>query len=221
MKAALLDLIYPRECSVCGARIREDGRLAFCVGCDAGLEWIAAPACGRCGAERPRDACAECEGREFRFAGATALGKYGGRLRDFVLALKFRGARSLADEFGRRLAAALPRKFDRIVPVPMSRWKLLFRGYNAAGLLAERLSRYSGIPVSGTLLRKIKRTKPQAELEREERLRNPQGAYRSSPVRGSVLLVDDVLTTGATANACTEALLAAGASEVHVGVIAR
>jgi len=221
MKAAILDLLYPRECASCRARISEPDRLAFCAGCEGRLEWIAPPACPRCGAAASRGACGECAGREFRFAGATALGKYEGRLRDFVLALKFRGSRYLADEFGRRLAARIDRKFDLVVPVPMSRWKLLFRGYNAAALVAERTARHAGLPFSARALRKIRRTKPQAELEREERLVNPTGAYRSSGVRGVVLLVDDVLTTGATANACTEALRAAGAAEVYVAVVAR
>src|SRR5438105_1458422 len=74
MKSALLDLLYPRECAVCGARIFDPARLSFCAGCDAGLEWIAPPACPRCGAGRPGERCDECEGRDFRFTGATALG---------------------------------------------------------------------------------------------------------------------------------------------------
>ena len=221
MKAALLDLLYPRECASCGARIAEPDRLAFCAGCEGRLEWIAPPGCPRCGAAASRSECSECAGREFRFAGATALGKYEGRLRDFVLALKFRGSRYLADEFGRRLASAVARKVDLVVPVPMSRWKLLFRGYNAAALVAERMALHAGLPFSSRALRKIRRTKPQADLDLEERLVNPRGAYRSKPVRGAVLLVDDVLTTGATANACTEALRAGGATEVHVAVVAR
>jgi len=221
MMAALLDLLYPRECAVCGVRIADPGRLSFCAGCDAALGWIEPPCCPRCGASRPGERCGECEGREFRFSGATALGKYDGRLRDFLLVLKFRGGRQLADEFGRRLAARLPGSFDLVVPVPMTRWKVLFRGYNAAALVAERFARHAALPYSGSALRKIRRTKPQAELEREERLTNPKGAYGASPVRGRVLLVDDVVTTGATANACTEALLSAGASEVHVAVVAR
>ena len=221
MKHSLLDLLYPRECAVCGTRITDPGRLSFCAPCDGSLEWIAPPACPRCGAGLSGMRCGECEGRDFRFAGATALGKYDGRLRDFLLVLKFRGGRHLADEFGRRMAARLGKNVDLVVPVPMSQWKLLFRGYNAAALVAERLARHAGLPYSGSALRKIRRTRPQAELEREERLRNPKGAYRSSGTRGVVLLVDDVLTTGATANACTEALLAGGASEVHVAVVAR
>jgi ComF family protein len=221
MKAALLDLLYPRECAQCGARITERGRLAFCAGCEGRLEWIAPPGCPRCGAAASRGPCGECAGKEFRFAGATALGKYEGRLRDFVLALKFRGSRYLADEFGRRLASRIARRFDLVVPVPMSRWKQLFRGYNAAALVAERMAVHAGLPYSSRALRKIRRTKPQAELEREERLTNPQGAYRASGVRGVVLLVDDVLTTGATANACTDALRAAGAVDVHLAVVAR
>ena len=221
MKAALLDLLYPRDCAACGVRIAERERLAFCSGCDGRLEWISPPSCVRCGAALPGRDCGECAGRDFLFAGATALGKYDGRLRDFVLSLKFRGGRYLADEFGRRLAGRIARKFDMVVPVPMSRWKLLFRGYNAAELVAERMAVHAGLPFSARALRKVKRTKPQAELEREERLVNPKGAYRAKGVRGVVLLVDDVLTTGATANACTEALRAAGATEVHVAVIAR
>ena len=81
------------------------------------------------------------------FAGATALGKYEGRLREHVLALKFRGSRYLADEFGRRLASAVARRFDLVVPVPMGRWKLLFRGYNAAALVAELSSVSPDTPV--------------------------------------------------------------------------
>ncbi len=150
-----------------------------------------------------------------------ALGRYEGRLREAVLRLKFRGARHLAEEFGRRLAGLLSRRFDLVACVPMSRWKRLARGYNAAELVAGRLARHAGLPFRPGALRKARRTRPQAELPLEERLRNPAGAYRARAVRGVVLLVDDVLTTGATANACTEALRAAGAAEVWLAVVAR
>ncbi len=217
----LLDLLYPRECAACRGPAGGAGRLAVCAACDGTLEWISPPACARCGAADRGKGCAECRGKELLFAGATALGRYEGRMRDLVLGFKFRGARHLAEEFGRRLAARIERRFDLVVPVPMSRWKVLFRGYNAAELVAERLARHARTPFAARRLRKLRRTKPQAELALEERLTNPRGAYRAKAVKGVVLLVDDVLTTGATANACTEALRAAGAAEVHLAVIAR
>ncbi len=150
-----------------------------------------------------------------------ALGRYAGRLREVFLRFKFRGARHLADEFGRRLAARLERRFNLVVPVPMSGWRMLGRGYNPAEQVAARLARHAGLPFGRRVLRKIRRTRPQAELQQEERLNNPKGAYRAGKVGGVVLLVDDVLTTGATAGACAEALRAAGAAEVFLAVVAR
>ena len=221
MKPRLLDLLYPRECVVCRAPIGGAPGSAFCAACEAGLEWVRPPLCPRCGAGGVGRACGECGGKEILFAGTTALGRYDGKSRDAVLELKFRGSRHLADEFGRRLAERIGRRFDVVTPVPMSRWKLLFRGYNAAELLAERLARHARLPYARSALRKVRRTRAQSELSMEERLTNPKGAYRARKTRGVVLLVDDVLTTGATANACTEALRQAGAAEVHLAVIAR
>ncbi len=221
MKPPLLDLLYPRVCAVCDGRIVEPGRVAFCAACDGLLEWIAPPACARCGAAKPGPGCAECFGKEFSFSGATALGRYEGRLREAVLALKFRGARHLADELGRRLAGRIARRFDFVAPVPMTSLRRLGRRYNAAELVAERLARHAGLPFRRRALRKARATRPQAELSQAERLTNPKGAYRARPARGVALLVDDVLTTGATAGACAEALRAAGAAEVYLAVVAR
>ena len=221
MEFRLLDWLYPRECAACEARLIEPDRRSFCAACEGRFEWVRPPFCARCGAGPQGPECSECRGRPFVFSGATALGRYEGRLREFVLQLKFRGGRVLADEFGRRLALRLDRRFDLVAPVPMSRWKILFRGYNAAELVADRLASHAKLPFAPRALRKIRRTRPQADLEREERLANPRGAYRARPVKGSVLLVDDVLTTGATAEACAQALKEAGAAEVYLAVIAR
>ena len=117
---AILDLLYPRWCAVCSRALRESGRLALCAACDADLEWIGPTACPRCGAGGSGEACGECAGKTFSFDGATALGRYEGGLREAVLNLKFRSGRPLADEFGRRLAAKLARRFDGVAAVPMS-----------------------------------------------------------------------------------------------------
>ena len=217
----LLDLLYPRSCAVCSCVISEADRLSLCAECDGVLEWIVPPACGRCGAAEVKGACGECAGKSFGFDGGVALGRYEGKLREAILALKFKGARPLADEFGRRLATRLARKFDRVIPVPMGTWRLLSRGYNAADLLARRLAKHGGMSYGGRILRKTRRTKPQSSLPLEERLSNPAGAYRARKVEGAVLLVDDVMTTGATASACALALRDAGAKEVHVAVVGR
>ena len=214
-----LSLVWPRLCADCEGEI--DTPRAFCARCEAALEWIAPPACPRCGAWTLDGRCGECPGKDFLFAGAVALGRYEGRLRDAVLRLKFRGARHLADDFGRRVAERLPRRFDGVLAVPLAGWKLFSRGYNASELLAERAAAHAKLPYLRGALRKVRRTRPQAKLSLEERRRNPRGAFRARRVSGALLLVDDVLTTGATANACVEALRTAGASEVHVAVVGR
>jgi predicted amidophosphoribosyltransferase len=216
-----LSLLWPRLCADCEGDLDPLRPGAFCARCEAALEWIAPPACPRCGAWVLDGRCGECPGKDFVFAGAVALGRYEGRLRDAVLRLKFRGARHLADDFGRRIAERLPRRFDAVAAVPLAGWKLFSRGYNASELLAERVAAHARLPYRRGLLKKIRRTRPQAELGLEERRLNPRGAFRARRTSGVLLLVDDVLTTGATANACAEALLAAGAAEIHAAVVGR
>lgn len=219
----LAGLLYPPLCALCDARCPG----AVCGACETKLELVDGEACRRCGAAILGRACGECRGREFVFARAAALGHYVGTFRGLVLRFKLGGQWHLARDLGRRLAdrvlaAGLPAEV--VVPVPMRKWAILGRGYNPAEELADQVAAALRRPFARAL-RKVRATKPQATLPLPERSTNPAGAYavrKPASVRGrAALLVDDVLTTGATANECAKALLRAGASEVNLAVLAR
>src|SRR5262245_59243757 len=226
LAALALDLVYPRACEACGGAPEgtEDG--LACAACAPRMEWIAGIACVRCGAEKGGGRCFECGGRKFPFRGAVAAGRYAGMVRELVHRLKFGGRTDLAWPLARRMAervglAAWAREIDAVVPVPMRRLKLLFgRGYNPAELLAHRLARELGRP-ERRWLSQVRATPSQTSLSGAERRRNPAGAYRARRARGTVLLVDDVLTTGATAGECARALMEGGASRVYLAVVGR
>jgi ComF family protein len=152
---------------------------------------------------------------------------YGGQLAVALLRLKYSAAGHLSRPLGRLLApslrAALAARPDSLlVPVPLHPRRLRRRGYNQAALLAAQ-AQGGPLPPASRALRRLRPTRSQAGLDRHQRLENLRGAFAAtSAVRGrSVLLVDDVMTTGATARACSEALLEAGAAEVRVLVLAR
>jgi ComF family protein len=184
------------------------------------------PACG----VRPAGAqgcCATCRRRAVRPGrrGATLwLGPYAGPLGRTVRALKYRGATRLAAWLGAALArevAAVSWQPAVVCAVPLHASRHRERGYDQALLLARGAAAGLGVPCR-TLLARVRPTRPQARLSRAARLSNVAGAFVSVPVPGAaILLVDDVLTTGATTAACRDALLAAGALEVRVAVIAR
>jgi ComF family protein len=224
--ARALDLVFPRACEACDGPPEGSADGLTCRACAPRAEWIGGPACRRCGAEKSRARCSECGGRTFPFRGAVAAGRYAGFVRELVHRFKFGGRIDLARPLARRIAervraAPWGAGIGAIVPVPMRRLKLLFgRGYNPAELLAHRLGRELGRPVR-RWLRQTRATPSQTSLTGAERKRNPRGAYRARRARGIVLLVDDVLTTGATAGACAEALLEGGAAAVYLAVVGR
>lgn len=157
--------------------------------------------------------------------GVWLAGQYEGAIRDAVHALKYGGQMRLGTILGDLLAEAFvePRPaIDLAIGVPLSDERLRERGYNQAKLLAQRVGERFAIPEVPTALRRIRQTQSQVELNADERRRNVTGAFAAAPpvVRGkSVLVVDDVLTTGATLTACMEALRAAGAVHVYVAAV--
>jgi len=161
---------------------------------------------------------------------ARAVASYGGAMRDLIHALKYSDRHDGRRLFGRWLALAaapLAPDVDVVMPVPLSRWRLLSRRFNQSGLLAEELGRHLTLPVDTLTLARVRRTRSQVGLTPAQRRRNVSGAFKLVPRRKDrvrdrrVLLVDDVITTGTTVEACAATLKRAGASGVDVVALAR
>lgn len=170
--------------------------------------------------------CALCRSGLRGFDAAYSYGAYEGTLRKLVHLFKYAGMKPLAQTFAGFLSAALPRteSFDCITPVPLHWRRQWRRKFNQSELLARAIARRTGISVL-LALRRVQPTAVQAGLSNTARRRNVAGAFRcrrTEGVRGKrILLIDDVLTTGATASACAAALKRAGAARVAVLTIAR
>jgi ComF family protein len=167
--------------------------------------------------------CALCRSGLRGFDAAYSFGAYQGVLRDLIHLYKYGKVRTLARPLSGLLAQALPRdeSFDATVPVPLYWRRRLQRGFNQAELLARGLSRRTGIPVVRALGR-VRPTPTQAGLSNSARRQNVTRAFRSRSVQGKrILLIDDVMTTGATATACALALKQAGARRVSLLTVAR
>jgi len=231
---ALVNTIFPDDCRVCGEPLRNVSRIPVCLRClDDHAPLSADYACIACRmpfvSPFPLDAdgkCALCRLGVSGFDAVYSYGSYEGALRKLVQLFKYDRVRPLATHFGKLMAIVLPReeRFDVIVPMPLHwrrRWE---RGYNQAALLAREISTRWNTPVRN-IVRRRRATKPQAGLTNAKRRANVAGAFRMKPgVRLDgmrVLLVDDVLTTGATASACARVLKRAGARRVTLLAVAR
>ena len=217
----LLELVLPSRCAACDAW----GRAPLCVACEACVRWIGNEACAKCGApsETPVSRCRDCRNRPLAFDRARAAAVYEGPAREALKAFKLLGERRSTSALSRWMVpAALSLGGTSCVTwVPSTRRSEAERGFNPAEELARPLARALSLPAR-PLLAKIHETRDQAGLSRSERRRNLAGAFRSNwriPVR--VLLVDDVMTTGATADACAVALKESGARRVSVVTFAR
>jgi ComF family protein len=221
----LAEVFFPPACRLC----RRSGEFPICRGCVAEFRLIVPPWCPICGRPLRRadssGPCVVCRIRSPAFSRARAAGIYEGTLRDAIHVLKFRGCRTIAAPLGDLVASAAQAaglRADVVVPVPLHPSRLRHRGFNQAELLARRAAGLLGLPCDAGVLRRTHRTEAQSRLARDTRLTNVRDVFTcAGALSGTrVLVVDDVIATGATASACAHALLAAGAEKVLVATVA-
>ena len=214
----LLDLLFPRRCVVCAVP-----GTTLCARCTTSLPRISGPLCARCGAPVawPVQRCRECSGRRLAFASARAGVEYDRAVRTLVSAWKEHGLRRLASVAAAVVEEVVPPPSAHLITfVPPDGDRSLKRGHHPPERLAGELGRRWGMPVEG-LLGRTRPLRPQRGLPRTQRHRNVHGAFRSRAIRGRILLVDDVYTTGSTVAAAASALRASGATRVDVVTFAR
>lgn len=223
---ALLQLVIPSSCAACGAPRRGLGGGGLCRSCWGALPLLDADAaCRACALPDAAPVCRACAAAPPPVSRTAAVARYEGVARRLVHALKFRGHDILVAPAGERMAEAARRLgagFDAVVPVPSTARRNRDRGYDPGGLLAEEVSRRLRVPFR-RLLARVRDAAPQSTVPAAERRRNVRGAFRASGGArgGRLLLVDDVLTTGATAFEAASTLRAAGAAAVDLLVLAR
>ena len=231
---SLLETVFPRRCVGCGT-----GDWPFCGACGGHATTLGPPGCDRCGRplEEEVDGCADCPPPEVAWCRAPFL--YAGPVRAGLLRLKFRGLRSHVDAFAPAMVAQLemvgekttdyrplegapsPRAGWTVTWVPLGARRRRVRGFDQAQALAQAIGSVTGLPVR-SLLERVRETDPQARRSGPDRRRALADAFRARPHPfPRVLLVDDVLTSGATAAACARALQAAGARQVALVTAAR
>ena len=230
----LLDLMLPPRCLRCGLGVDGQGRL--CAECWRSLTFLGPPQCRLCGYPLPHAVpeaplCGECTREEPAYDRARAALRYDDGARRLILAFKHADRTDTAPAFGAWLARAgaeLLADAELITPVPLHRFRLLRRGYNQAAILARALARETGLPLIPDLLQRQRATASQQGLSGQARLKNVTAtAFRVHPWQRRrlggrrVVLVDDVLTTGATVGACARVLRRAGASGIDVLTLAR
>lgn len=232
---ALADALVPPVCLSCHARLDQSD--ALCGSCWQGVAFIRPPLCDRLGIPLPYgvagellvSAAAVADPPAWSRARAAAVYEAGGVVAGLIHGIKYADRHDARNMLSRWLAEAgreLLADAHLIVPVPLTRWRLTWRQFNQSALLAREVSRLTGVAWAPMALAKVRETRPQAALSGTARRENLRGAFsvtsagKHAIAGRNVVLLDDVITTGATAEAATRALIAAGAARVDVLAVA-
>jgi ComF family protein len=234
LSGSVVDTLYPPVCLTCDATVLEPGTL--CAACWQDTAFVTGLVCEHCGAEQaghPSDGpvfCDDCLAQPRPWNRGRAVMAYGGMGRRLILGLKYgdrHDAVAPAAGWLHRVTAPLIRPDTIIAPVPLHRWRLFQRRYNQSALLGMALGRRVARPCLPDMLVRLRATGTQDGKSRDGRFANVAGAFAVNPRRVAgvagrhILLIDDVMTSGATLSAATEACYLAGADAVDVAVLAR
>lgn len=228
-----LDLLFPPVCLACNLDLPDTAQILLCDACTSAMTQPARPCCPRCGTVSNATAvgarCLACQDRDFRFDALVALGDYQNELRDAVLRTK----RAPGEPLAMALSGLLWREhqqrlrgwnIDVVVPIPAHWARRILRGTNSPEIMGSELSRKLAVP-RACFLRRRRRTRPQGALAPSRRVKNVRGAFRLQHAgdfqQARVLLIDDVVTSGATCSEAAKVLKRAGAQFVAVAAIAR
>lgn len=227
-----LDWIFPRRCLHCREFLKN--REDLCTPCDAAWPSLKSPHCSVCArpfvsSEGGNRLCGDCLAEPKTCGRVIAAGIYRGVLHDLIVRFKYRGQEGYSTFFGGKMSEALSAfpdsSYDLIVPAPLHPARLRERGYNQAHLLAREVGKTLRLPVDARVLKKVRKTQPQADLPAEERRSNLRQAFevrRAEAIKGKkILIVDDVYTTGTTVETISGLLLRNGAERVEALVLAR
>lgn len=220
----LIELLFPRRCPICDKPVDKVGRYA-CKKCESLLQYVTTPYCMKCGKSlkcETKEYCMDCQRLEHLFQSGRALYEYDS-IKTSIYRFKYEGRKEYSEFYGKELAKHLGAqikewKAEAIVPVPLHRDKEKKRGYNQAALVAKALGKELNIPVNEEIVKRVRETAPQKHLNGKERQNNLKNAFKltQNDVKlNTVVVVDDIYTTGATMDAVTECLKRAGVRKIY------
>ncbi len=219
-----LQLLFPLRCPVCDDIVTPFGE-KICLDCMKKLRYVTPPRCMKCGKrleEEEQEYCHDCSDKKHVFVRGRALYEYGSAAVS-VYRFKYGNRREYADFYGEEVARYLGEFItqvqpDALIPIPLHPVRKRKRGYNQALLLANAISRYTGVPVCDKMLVRIKNTVPLKQLNPAERQNNLKKAFlmkRNDVKLKTVILIDDIYTTGSTMDEAAKALMTAGVEKVY------
>ncbi len=224
----LIDLLFPRRCPVCDRPVKPF-REKICTECIPQMPVLSGPVCMKCGKKLAREGefCRDCLERPHAFLRGRSVYEYEGAARS-IYRFKYSGRREYADHYGEVTARVLgdflrETRADALVPIPLHPKRLAYRGYNQAECYARSISRVTGIPVRKDLLKRVKNTLPMKKLQGSERQNNMKRAFivpRNDVKLETIIIIDDIYTTGTTVDEAAKALQAAGVPNIYFVTLA-